>query len=59
MFIISLLLGCGSPQWANDNYCDDENNNVACNFDGGACCGPNVMKIFCSKCQCLEGEGPI
>ena len=30
--------GCGSPQWANDMYCDDENNNASCNYDGGACC---------------------
>ena len=30
--------GCGSPQWANDMYCDDENNNPSCNYDGGACC---------------------
>ena len=29
---------CGSPQWANDKWCDDENNNAGCNFDGGACC---------------------
>ena len=30
--------GCGSPGWANDVWCDDENNNAACNWDGGACC---------------------
>ena len=30
--------GCGSPQWANDMWCDDENNNADCNWDGGACC---------------------
>ena len=30
--------GCGSPQWANDKWCDDENNNADCNYDGGACC---------------------
>merc|ERR1711971_825142 len=30
--------GCGSPQWANDQWCDDENNNADCNWDGGACC---------------------
>ena len=29
---------CGSPQWAIDKWCDDENNNAGCNFDGGACC---------------------
>ena len=32
------LNGCGSPQWATDKYCDDENNNAGCNWDGGACC---------------------
>ena len=66
-FIICLILGCGSPQWANDQFCDDENNNAACKFDGGACCGPNVNKKWCTKCQCLQGgsggggtgEGPI
>merc|ERR1711971_1511869 len=30
--------GCGSPQWATDQWCDDENNNADCNWDGGACC---------------------
>ena len=33
--------GCGSPQWANDQWCDDENNNANCNYDGGACCFNN------------------
>merc|ERR1712110_297648 len=47
--------GCGSPHTSKDKYCDDENNNAACNFDGGACCGPNVIKTFCKKCQCLQG----
>ena len=30
--------GCGSPEWAFDDWCDDENNNVGCNYDDGACC---------------------
>jgi len=47
--------GCGLPQYSKDKWCDDENNNAACNFDGGACCGPNVIKTFCKKCQCLQG----
>ena len=33
--------GCGSPQWDNDKWCDDENNNEGCNWDGGACCFNN------------------
>ena len=28
----------GSPWWKGDNFCDDENNNAACQFDGGDCC---------------------
>ena len=24
--------------WIGDNYCDDQNNNAACQFDGGDCC---------------------
>ena len=33
--------GCGVPNWANDQFCDDENNNPGCNYDGGACCFNN------------------
>ena len=32
------MTGCGSPHWATDMWCDDENNNAECNWDGGACC---------------------
>merc|ERR1712051_867422 len=32
------MTGCGSPHWATDQWCDDENNNADCNYDGGACC---------------------
>ena len=27
--------GCGSPQWQGDGYCDDDNNNEGCAYDGG------------------------
>ena len=36
----------------NDGLCDDMNNNDACNFDGGDCCGVNIAKHFCVKCEC-------
>ena len=47
---------CGSPQWANDDNCDDENNTAECNFDGGACCNNNVAgwDEFCTDCECLQ-----
>merc|ERR1712168_301847 len=46
--------GCGAPQWFGDNYCDDENNNFECGYDGGDCCGDNVNTQYCSECECLE-----
>ena len=33
---------CGSPQWFNDTYCDDDNNNEECGWDGGDCCGDDI-----------------
>ena len=46
--------GCGSPNWVGDNFCDDENNNAECNFDGGDCCGDDVNTQYCTACECLE-----
>merc|ERR1719418_176866 len=48
--------GCGSPQWATDKWCDDENNNADCNWDGGACCNNDFggWDTYCSACECLE-----
>merc|ERR1712141_782978 len=49
--------GCGSPQWQGDNFCDDENNNAECAFDGGDCCGDDVNETYCDACECLEDQG--
>ena len=46
--------GCGAPEWATDAACDDENNNAGCNWDDGACCGDDVDKTFCTKCECID-----
>ena len=48
---------CGSPQWFGDNYCDDENNNEECGWDGGDCCGDDVNTDYCSACECLDPNG--
>jgi len=48
---------CGSPQWFGDNYCDDDNNNEECGWDGGDCCGDNVNTQYCSACECLDPNG--
>ena len=49
-------IGCNEG-WVADGYCDDNNNNLGCNFDGGDCCGSNVNTQYCFECQCLEGGG--
>ena len=45
---------CGSPSWKGDDYCDDQNNNCGCDWDGGDCCGSNVNTNYCSVCECLD-----
>jgi len=48
--------GCGTPSWANDKWCDDENNNADCNWDGGACCFNEAQgwDDYCEDCKCKE-----
>ena len=38
----------GACGWIGDGYCDDGANNLDCNFDGGDCCGPNVITNWCA-----------
>merc|ERR1712241_430894 len=50
---------CGKPEFAYDNYCDDENNKASCNYDGGACCNRDRWEFkdwnnYCKDCQCLD-----
>jgi len=47
---------CAVPTWAGDNFCDDENNNPECGFDGGDCCDNTGegWDNYCSLCECLE-----
>ena len=41
-------------EWIKDGFCDDINNNEACNYDGGDCCGILANIQFCLKCQCIS-----
>ena len=43
----------GKLEWVGDRFCDDMNNNEACNYDGGDCCGTLADKRFCLQCQCI------
>ena len=35
-------IGCGLPKYKGDGNCDDDNNNEACDYDGGDCCAKTV-----------------
>ena len=52
-----LITGCELPGDHGDGFCHDINNNEACFFDGGDCCGSDVTTWYCSVCQCLEEGG--
>ena len=45
---------CAKPDWKGDNFCDDENNVESCDWDGGDCCGDNVITTYCTACECLD-----
>ena len=52
-----MIKGCVDPDHYGDNYCDDVNNNEACFFDGGDCCGGIIHPFYCTECLCLEEGG--
>ena len=51
--ITTIVNSCGSPQWSNDKWCDDDNNNAGCNFDDGACCN-NFFNGWNTYCQVIS-----
>ena len=51
-FLIPVIAD-GLEEWISDGSCDDINNNVPCKFDGGDCCGFNVLKQYCFECSCI------
>ena len=55
---LTVNTGCesGYSHFIGDGYCDDENNNVGCQFDGGDCCENDYYgwDDYCDDCHCLE-----
>ena len=45
------------PSWIGDGYCNDETNIEGCDYDGGDCCGSNVVKRSCELCICHNDTG--
>ena len=37
-----------------DGFCDDNNNNAGCEWDGGDCCDASASYIFCIECECKD-----
>ena len=59
ILLSSQIIGCiavngSQPTWVADGYCDDNNNNMGCNYDGGDCCGPDVNTDYCQECICID-----
>merc|ERR1712100_196136 len=59
---------CGSSSYVGDGFCDDNNNNAGCGWDGGDCCGStgkNNQYNWCTDCSCrdctyeAEGDGCV
>ena len=48
----------GLVEFLADGFCDDENNNVECYFDGGDCCF-DVETYFCDDCHCYYGKDHV
>ena len=48
------IAGCDLPLSSGDGWCNDENNNEACFFDGGDCCRIQFNQPNCTECECLE-----
>lgn len=45
---------CSHANWAGDGFCDDGNNNCACDWDHGDCCGDGNNYNQCDECRCLD-----
>ena len=39
-----------------DGFCDDITNNLACDYDGGDCCGLTILDDYCDECECHLDE---
>ena len=50
------IIDCPNLQWNGDGFCDDSNNIIECNYDGGDCCGSDVNIAYCQQCLCLSNS---
>ena len=43
-----------NPTSVGDGICNDQTNNMECNYDGGDCCKVPINKDQCSNCECIS-----
>ena len=50
------LSACPSEENYGDQFCDDDNNIAACNWDGGDCCNSLMpgWDTYCAECRCKD-----
>ena len=56
-FCIPNIAICVEPIWFNDTICDNVNNILECNYDGGDCCQENPADgwdSYCMFCECKK-----
>ena len=51
-FLPNSFLACTLLDIVGDGYCNDESNNLECNYDGRDCCGDCVNTDYCTECIC-------
>ena len=58
MYFLSFIVSdCSvSLELIGNGFCNDEANNVGCNFDNGDCCGSCANTEYCSDCLCHPGS---
>ena len=49
------LCATGFHPYVGDGICNDDLNNLDCNYDAGDCCLSNVNTYHCSECSCAVG----
>ena len=47
-------IDCINQNWVGDGWCDDTNNHIGCDWDGGDCCGDSVNTNYCDECECFQ-----
>ena len=57
-YLTCFFLECaGTVSRIGNGYCDDENNNRECDYDGDDCCGELVNTEHCTFCECHLNHG--